>query len=60
MTIVSDFAINCLKNFTVWGGTAGFVSCLVNGKIAAALITAFVFGVLVVGYEFYSRYKFRQ
>jgi len=53
MSILSEKARNCFKNFTEWGGLAGSVCYLINGEIANALIITVIFGVLAICFEKY-------
>lgn len=45
---------NCLKKFTEWGATAGFVCYLIEGELANAMLVSLIFGLLVIIVEYYS------
>jgi hypothetical protein len=51
MIILSNRARNCLKKFVEWGGFAGVVFYLIEGKIFSALLSALIFGIIVVFVE---------
>jgi uncharacterized membrane protein YjjP (DUF1212 family) len=44
---------DCLKKFVEWGGLAGAVFYLIEGEILNALLSAVIFGVIVVFVEKY-------
>ena len=54
MHILTENVKNCVKNFTEWGGLAGFICYLINYEITNAVIIALVFGILAVCFEVYS------